>query len=181
MVRRFRIPPFRQEQCVRYRQGIDKRNCILAYLLLEQGLREQYGITTPVSFVYNEHCKPYLREYPNIFFNISHCKYAVACALADFEVGVDIQDIRPIDWDVARRVCSENELRELEKADDPARLFCKIWTEKEAYAKAKGLGVDSVLRRDLSLNGLTHWERERYCITVCCEGSKNEIIAVRFR
>ena len=162
----YKLPAFRQEQCNRYRQEADKKACILSYLLLEKGLRKKYGIDRPVSFIYNEYGKPYLKEYPHIFFNISHCKSGVVCALADAEIGVDIQDVRPFDIDVARRVCSENELRLLSESDNPARLFCKMWTEKESHAKARGIGVAGVLKCDLAREGFKSFESDNYCITL---------------
>jgi len=159
-----RLPTFRQEQCAKYKRVSDKQNCIIAYLLLEQGLRAQYGITTPVSFIYNKHGKPYLREHPNIFFNVSHCKHGVICGLGDVEIGVDIQDIRPFKWNVARRVCSKSELLELEEAEDPSRLFCMMWAKREAYAKARGVSVASVLQLELEDATISTWEYENYCI-----------------
>jgi len=144
-----RLPEFRREQCARYRRAVDKKSCILAWLLLEKGLREQYGITRPGQFVYNEFGKPYLRDHPQIFFSISHCKSGVVCALADFEIGADIQDIQPFDIDIARRVCSEMEFQRVLEAEDPAVELCKVWTEKESYAKAIGVSVADTLKQDL--------------------------------
>ena len=163
------LPLFRQEQCAGYRQDIDKKTCIISYRILAKGLREQYGIETAGDFIYNQYGKPYLRDYPRIFFNISHCKTGVVCALADIEVGVDIQDIRPFDIDVAQRVCSENELRMLSASDEPAKLFCKIWTEKESYAKAEGISVSDVLRQDFPKSRIICWETANYCMTLRCK------------
>ena len=164
-----RLPKLRQEQCVCYRQDADKINCILAYLLLEQGLREQYGITAPVSFAYNKHSKPYLQEHPNIFFSISHCKKGVICGLSEVEIGIDIQDVRSLDLDVARRVCSKNELRELERSDDPARLFCRMWTKKESYIKMRGISISNDLKQDKPDTDFIHWETIDYCIALFAE------------
>ena len=162
-----RLPRFRQAQCAQYRQDSDKKACIISYLLLERGLQEKYSITTPISFIYNENGKPYIREAPHIFFNLSHCKSGVVCAFADFEIGVDIQEIRSFDIDVARRVCSDDELHSLEKADNPASLFCRIWTEKESYAKMKGISVAATLKQTLPAKSFRHIERKQYCMTIC--------------
>ena len=162
----YRLPKFRQEQCAQYRQKTDKRNCVLAYLLLEQGLWEQYSIMTPISFKYNEHGKPYLSNIPNIFFNISHCKSGVVCALADFEIGVDIQDIQPFDIRIAQEVCSEKELQQLADSDNSLRLFYKIWTEKESYAKAKGVSVAEVIKQELPPSGFSYIESTDYFLTI---------------
>jgi len=162
------LPPSRQEQCARYRQPIDQANCVLAYLLLAQGLREQYDIAEPSDFAHGDNGKPYLKEYPHISFNISHCKHGVVCAIADFEVGVDIQDIRPYDPAMARRVCTAEELRQLAASDDPARFFYKLWIAKESYAKMLGCSIADVLKQDVPFEGVFSMESNLYCLALRC-------------
>lgn len=164
----YRLPTARQEQCLCYRQAIDQQNCVIAYLLLQQGLREQYGIVGQLAFAYGAHGKPYLKNYPEIYFNISHCKYGVVCAFSDFEVGVDIQDVRPYDPAVARRICSKDELQLLSKSEDPAQLFCRLWTARESYAKMLGCGIADVLIQSIPTDGLFCLETSRYCLAVHC-------------
>jgi 4'-phosphopantetheinyl transferase len=171
----FLLPSARQAQCLRYRQAIDQQNCVIAYLLLQQGLREQYGIVDQVTFAYGANGKPYLKDYPHIFFNISHCKYGVVCAIAGFEVGVDIQDVRPYDPAVARRVCSEDELRLLSKSEDPAQLFCRLWTARESYAKMLGCGIAEVLKKDIPAEGVFCLEANQYCLALRCKSNHFEL------
>jgi len=161
------LPAFRREQCISYRQTIDQQNCVIAYLLLLQGLREQYGIDAQMEFVYGAHGKPYLKDYPHIFFNISHCKRGAVCALADFEVGVDMQDVRPYNPSIARRVCSDDELQLLSKADDPARLFCGMWAARESCAKMLGCSVADILKQDVLVEDIAFFATDSYCVAVC--------------
>jgi len=161
------LPLFRQEKCARYRQDSDKIACIITYQLLARGLREQYGLDACGGFIYNEHGKPYLKDHPRIFFSISHCRDGAACALADVEVGLDIQDIRPFSLKVARRVCSDSELELLRGASDPARLFCRMWTEKESFAKARGISVAGVVKQDLAAAPVFFRETDDYCLSLC--------------
>ena len=174
-----RLPVFRQDKCNRYRQDADKKSCILSYLLLSEGLREQYGISGHVEFTCNERGKPYLKGYPHIFFSVSHCKKGVACAVADFEIGIDMQDMRPFDIAVAKRVCSQKELRQLADAENPARGFCSMWTRKESYAKARGIGIADILKHDLDDTGFIDWETTDYCVSLfsaaCFEGNNCEV------
>ena len=74
-------------------------------------------------------------------FNISHCDTGCAVVVADCSVGVDIQDIRPFSWKVAKRVCCERELIELEDSADRDKLFTMMWTMKECYGKVAGTGI----------------------------------------
>ncbi|MDR1688461.1 MAG: 4'-phosphopantetheinyl transferase superfamily protein [Clostridiales bacterium] len=144
-----RLPIFRQKQCLKYKQELDKQNCLISYLLLMRGLFEQYGINEHVEFIYSENGKPYLISCPHIYFNLSHCKKGVVCAVADFEIGVDIQEIRPFNINIAQRVCNKTELRLLKDADNPAELFCRLWTEKESWVKATGNALFEIAKKDL--------------------------------
>jgi 4'-phosphopantetheinyl transferase len=79
-------------------------------------------------------------------FNLAHSHGVIACAVAkDRDVGVDVEFLDRPDssQDVAKRVCSEDELADIEAAPDEGRKerFLVYWTLKEAYLKARGLGI----------------------------------------
>ena len=126
-----KLPEYRNKYCRRYRREADRQACIISYLLLKQGLYEKFGVTVPIEFIYNKQSKPYLKNTPHIFFNISHCSLGIVCAVADFEIRIDIEEIHPYDPAVARLVCTDGELRKLTESPDPEHLFCRIWTGKE--------------------------------------------------
>jgi 4'-phosphopantetheinyl transferase len=78
-------------------------------------------------------------------FNLSHTAGLAACAVADGrDVGIDVEDItRERSRGLAERVFSrreQNSLRDL-PAQERARGFFELWTLKEAYLKARGLGL----------------------------------------
>lgn len=87
------------------------------------------------------HGKPVLKGCPDLFFNISHSGDYAVCAVSHHPVGVDIERVRAYRPNVARRVCSYAERKLLEQCDNPARLFCRLWTLKESYVKATGTGI----------------------------------------
>ncbi len=66
----------RREQCLKFKYELGRKQCAAAYLLLCQGLREEYGITEPPIFAYGEHGKPMIVDHPDIHFNMSHCREA---------------------------------------------------------------------------------------------------------
>ena len=79
-------------------------------------------------------------------FNLAHSRGAVVCIVArDLEIGVDVECFeRPAaSQDVARRVCSPDELEDVNAATPEERQerFLVYWTLKEAYLKARGLGI----------------------------------------
>lgn len=134
------LPESRRIRALRYRRAIDRWNCVITYLMLIYGLRECFDITS-FELAFGEYGKPYLLEYPHVHFNISHCDAGCAVAVADCPVGVDIQDVRPFSWDVARHVCCERELAELKESTDQEKLFTKMWAMKESWAKMVGAGI----------------------------------------
>lgn len=91
-------------------------------------------------------------------FNLSHTRGRVACALArGVEVGVDVEDTgrggRLLD--VAHRYFAPAEVEELFRRPESERLprFFDYWTLKEAYIKARGMGLALPLSRFAFLLG----------------------------
>jgi 4'-phosphopantetheinyl transferase len=87
-------------------------------------------------------------------FNLAHSAGLVACALANGrDVGVDVEYLRrrPVDPQVIPRYCAPDEVRDIH-AHGPHGWhdrFLLYWTLKEAYLKARGLGI-SVPLSDIS-------------------------------
>lgn len=88
---------------------------------------------------------PYLRDYPNIQFNINHFGQFVACAVSDRPIGVDIQEIVPYRRDVAKRVFDQEKLLQIKSSPDPSAEFTRIWTQEEAHLKMFGIGFSACL------------------------------------
>ena len=110
-----------------------------------------------------ENGKPYLPDYPDFHYNISHSGGIVACAASDSPVGIDIQQISddPVRiLKIAAHFFSQEEQQELnfrhqEKnpntgaasnscsndEQDLCHLFCRFWTARESYIKLTGRGL----------------------------------------
>ncbi len=79
-------------------------------------------------------------------FNLSHTGAFAALAVTRAPVtalGLDIERIRPIERDIARRFFSASEVAALEAHPPDARMaaFYRCWTRKEAFVKARGDGL----------------------------------------
>ncbi|MDR2569745.1 MAG: 4'-phosphopantetheinyl transferase superfamily protein [Oscillospiraceae bacterium] len=149
-----------------------KKASIAVYLLLRLALLENYGIDEAVSFIYSDKGKPLLRDYPNIHFNLSHSDNVVVCAVSDFEIGVDVQNIRPVSDAVARRVLTGEEYTAFKASPIPDEYFCGIWTVKESFLKQSGQGI-TVELRDISADEIkTKWvfRGKDYFCCVCGYG-----------
>lgn len=116
-----------------------------AHKLLRECLRTR-GIdyvTDETPIVRGEHGKPSLAEYPEIKYNMSHADGIAVCLLSDRECGVDCEGVRPYRPNVVKRSFSDSEKQLIENASEDERnlLFFRLWTLKEAYVKAIGIGI----------------------------------------
>ncbi len=126
----------------------DKRLSLGAELLLNQALRDHGVDPHQAQIAYGAQQKPYLASHPTLHFNLSHAGARVMCALADVEVGCDVEIIRPIDLALAKQFFVPSEYATIaSQPTDDARNACfyRFWTLKESFMKATGLGFDLAL------------------------------------
>lgn len=131
----------RREQALQYKHAFGQYACLKSYLMLQDLLREHYGIEGDLVFSYNEHGKPMLKEVSNIHFSISHCKEAIAVAVADRPVGIDVETLRMPSEALAEMVMDKGEKLRFDISDTPEDFFTAIWTAKEAVMKCRGTGI----------------------------------------
>lgn len=131
----------RREQALQYKHAFGQYACLKSYLLLQDLLREHYGIEGDLVFSYNEYGKPILKEVSNIHFSISHCKEAIAVAVADRPVGIDVETLRMPSEALAEKVMDKGEKLRFDISDTPEDFFTAIWTAKEAVMKCRGTGI----------------------------------------
>lgn len=95
---------------------------------------------------YSSAGKPFMQN-AEVQFNISHSKDFLICGVSlSGRVGVDIQEIysiSSIDWIVNHYFSAEEEryLHAIQSEDIYQMHFFAIWTAKEAFLKAVGLGI----------------------------------------
>jgi 4'-phosphopantetheinyl transferase len=108
-----------------------------------------------LEFQYGQHGKPALADelsHTGITFNMSHSHgMALYCVGLEQELGADIEKIREdMSFEkIAKRFFSSLEYEALQKLpDDQLKYgFFNCWTRKEAYIKAKGEGLSSLISR----------------------------------
>lgn len=160
----------RREQVDRYRPLLQKRQCALSYVVLCRLLSLHHGIDGTPSFSYSADGKPFLSDYPSVHFNISHCREAVACAVSDSPVGIDVESIREYKQDLAEYVLNEKELSCVLSSDNPAFAFTRLWTRKEAVLKLRGTGIREDLKHVLDDVSDVKFEEvitDSYICTIC--------------
>jgi len=127
------------------------RDCFVAAHALLRATLSDYFARPPQdwAFVTNAWGKPRIDANDGsgrLCFNLSHTRSHVAVAVAlDREVGVDVERIAPsrADEEVARQLFAPAEFAAFQEEPQAGRAeaFFDVWTLKEAYIKAVGLGV----------------------------------------
>lgn len=111
---------------------------LLAFALLREDVTIGHSLDNKLA--YGSSGKPYLRDLPDIHFNISHTKGLVACAIGQAPVGIDVERIKPYPKSVLRKM-TEKERFYIQNAKDPDEAFVRVWTMKETMVKWTGEGL----------------------------------------
>ena len=137
-----RVSPQRREKAAQLRAEGARRLSLGAALLLERLLIDA-GLAPAGDFAFGEQGKPYLPERPGLHFSLSHSGEYVLCALADAEIGCDVETPRKVDLALASRFFHPEEAARLFSLPERERgtAFLRLWTLKESYIKALGLGL----------------------------------------
>ncbi len=141
----------RRAQALKFRFTFGQYACLKATVML-QGIiaRVRPDIPLPLTFNYNEHEKPFLSGYPDLFFNISHCKNGIAVVVADKPVGIDIESFHDAEHGLLEKTMNPEECRQIASSGNPAAEFTRLWTRKEAVLKLRGTGITDDLHATLS-------------------------------
>ena len=144
------LPAWRREKSLAIKNDNVRRESVLSFALLMEALENEYGISDGLDVVYAERGKPLLINYPGLHFNLSHCRDAVACAVGQRNMGVDIERCGRYKERLARHVLNERELQKVMNSDDADMEFTVLWTQKEAYLKMTGTGLGGNMKDVLS-------------------------------
>lgn len=102
-----------------------------------------------IHYGYGPQGKPYLKDYPDVHFSLSHSGNIAVLAISDSEIGIDVQERRGYQEKVMKRFYHKSEIAIIEAISDSAEkvnCFYQMWTAKEAYIKFTGKGMGQDLR-----------------------------------
>ena len=133
----------RQAKALRFKHAAGRALSLGVALLFDEMLRERGLRERDLQYIIGEHGKPSLAGHPEIHFSFSHSGHAVACAIGDRELGIDIQHRVKVNDGLVRRVCSDEEILWLDAGGEEGRpmRFVRLWTLKESWFKAMGTGI----------------------------------------
>ncbi|WP_322030650.1 4'-phosphopantetheinyl transferase family protein [Paraburkholderia sp. J76] len=117
-----------------------------------------------IALEYGPEGKPFCTSQPaewTICFNLSHSESTAALAVSNgFEVGIDVEHVRPIEESMPLQVLSAREREQFDAlpATERQAVFFETWARKEASLKALGTGFVLPAEHfefDLSIHGDT--------------------------
>ncbi len=176
-----RVSVERQDKIQRLKVCNKKHQSLAVELLLRAVLVSQFNMNEKdVVIEKTPEGKPFLKGDRGLFISLSHCDGLVAVAVSDCEVGVDVERVRNIDLNIAKRFFTQVEQGYLFGVDDGAtERFFEVWTRKEAFAKKQGIGLSA----DISVCTVENAERfetftvDGYVVTVCTDRGKTDDVS----
>lgn len=151
------LAPEEIEQYERFRVEKARRLYLAGRALARSVLSRYHPEVEPGAwcFRFNRHGRPEIEgpdEWPPLRFNLSHTDGLVACAVTlGRDAGVDVEEIgRDLDLvGIAEHSFSRLETEDVRSLRGPEQRerFFRYWTLKEAYIKARGMGLALPLRR----------------------------------
>jgi len=140
------LSPEERKRADRYHFARDRDRFILGRAFLRSLLGE-YTNQEPnrVSLRVSPAGKPFLSRRFSLEFNLSHCEDRGVIALARHPVGIDLERLREVSEAsaIAENLFTVSENRALRAFPAPlqSEAFLRCWTRKEAYVKARGVGL----------------------------------------
>lgn len=126
-----RISQYRQNKIEKLKVIDHKKQSLLAELLLSEylGRKPQYDI--------DANGMPTGEE---VEFSFSHSGDLVLCAVSDAPVGADVEKVRKINLDVAKKF-AKDEYETIINSQNPEEEFFNTWVKKESFLKMKAEGI----------------------------------------
>ncbi len=137
-----------RKRILHYRFWQDRQRSLLGHLLSRYAVMKEYNLTNKdIRIRRHTYGKPYIKDYSQIHYNISHSGEWIVCAVDSSIVGIDVQEHRGAKSSLAKYYFSpreQNYLFSLGK-DKQSVAFYNLWSMKEAYIKATGRGLSQPL------------------------------------
>src|SRR5271156_5670620 len=149
--------PAERQQAERFAFDQHRRQYVLAHGLVRAALSRFAPQVDPTAWRFHRdrYGRPFIahpQDAGPLHFSLSHTDGLVACAVSPCEaVGIDVEatDRRTSPLDIAEAFFSPEELADLLALSRPQRKerFFDYWTLKEAYTKARGMGLHLPLNK----------------------------------
>ena len=139
-----RVPDYRQKKAMSLKFPKGKMQSLGVGLLLHKACEDAGIAGADERVAYGENEKPYLVDFPDVHFNLSHSGERVMCVLSPFDVGCDVEIIKGDRGRLAERFFKPEEsawIKHFETLEKQSEAFYRLWTLKECYMKVTGRGM----------------------------------------
>lgn len=141
----------RRKKTLRMANDGDRLRSLGAGILLHNALCRKLELSPdcqkPFDVSYEAGGKPFLPEFPDIHFNLSHSGDYVCCTIGNEPVGADLQKYTAVKDNFAKRFFTkkDNQMLEACSGEQRGKLFFRMWSIKESYIKFTGKGMSQGL------------------------------------
>ena len=142
------ISPQKQKKLKSIKDSLSAQQGLASELLARAVICNKLGWqNSAIEFCYNDFGKPILCNARDFHFNLSHSGDWVVMAISSADVGIDIEQVVPLDLSIAQHFFSAREYHKLNSLPVSLQLnfFYQIWTLKESYIKMTGQGLSIAL------------------------------------
>jgi 4'-phosphopantetheinyl transferase len=139
-----KIPEYRQKKAMSFKFDKGKMQSLGVGLLLQLACKEAGLDGADEHIAYGENGKPFLVDFPDVQFNLSHSGERVMAVISPFEVGCDVEIIKGDRGRLAERFFKPEEsawIKSFESLEAQSEAFYRLWTLKECYMKVTGRGM----------------------------------------
>ncbi len=138
------------ERLLKYVKAEDRIRGLIGQMLIRKLASDASSVPfREISFAAGPYGKPSIADAAiRLDYNISHSGEWVVCAISDAPVGIDVEQITKADLDTAKHFFAPAEYAFIVDAKDAVRQqerFFSVWTAKESYIKALGMGLSHPL------------------------------------
>ncbi|SUM53500.1 4'-phosphopantetheinyl transferase [Staphylococcus epidermidis] len=131
----------------KYKFDEDKLRTLLGDILVRYIIQQKFnGESSDIVYNFNQYGKPFLKNNKEFNFNISHSgNWIVVATTINELIGIDIEKIENIDMSISNKIYSKDEYNLLKKNNvmkNDLDIFYELWTFKESFLKAKGVGLN---------------------------------------
>lgn len=148
------VPEPRRSQALAFKHTFGRFASLKSYMMLSSLLNDVFGVEG-FRMAVGAHGKPYLEDHSHIHFNISHCRNAIAVAVSDAPVGIDVESFRHFGDGLLDKTMNDSEKAEILASGEPRETFAAYWTRKEAVFKLIGTGITDNLHNILTDKTMT--------------------------
>ena len=153
------LSSYRREKALKFKNEVGRALSIGAGTVLKKALAKYSIDEKKAKYSLLKNGKPYLPDYPDIHFNLSHSHDRVMCICTKgMRVGCDVEMVKGGKLKVAERFFTEYEKKRLRSLKDEQgadggeaenknadELFFRLWTLKESFIKCTGEGLERAI------------------------------------